>query len=138
MKTIQKLIVILGLCTLALASCKKDDNSTPSGSTTITGNWRVTYYTENGVDHLSCFNGYTFTFNSGGVLTATNSGSTLTGTWTTGSDDSHDKLILQFSSSSCFLEISDDWQILEQTSSKIRLENVSGSGGTDLLTFEKN
>jgi hypothetical protein len=38
-----------------------------------------------------------------------------------------------------FDELNDDWHIIEETSTKIRLQDVSGgSGGTDLLTFEKN
>jgi hypothetical protein len=48
------------------------------------------------------------------------------------------KLILNFASPADFTEISDDWHILQETSSKIQLEDVSGgNGGTDLLTFEK-
>jgi hypothetical protein len=61
------------------------------------------------------------------------------GTWSTGSDDSQKKLYLTFNSPPDFNELSDDWHILEETSTKIRLEDVSGgNGGTDLLTFEKN
>lgn len=35
--------------------------------------------------------------------------------------------------------LSDDWDVLERTDTKIRLIDVSGgNGGTDYLTFEKN
>jgi len=37
-----------------------------------------------------------------------------------------------------FDELNDDWHILNETSTKIQLEDVSGgSGEIDLLTFEK-
>jgi hypothetical protein len=138
MKTFQKLVVIIGLSMLVTTSCKKDDDNSVAASSTIQGAWRVVSYTENGVDHLSCFTGYTFNFNSGGIVAAMNGSTSVSGTWSTGFDDSQKKLYLQFSGSSCFVEISDDWHILEQTATKIRLEDVSGgNGGTDVLEFGK-
>jgi hypothetical protein len=48
-------------------------------------------------------------------------------------------LVIGFASPASFVEISDDWEVIENTSTKIRLQDVSGgNGGTDLLTFEKN
>ena len=36
-------------------------------------------------------------------------------------------------------ELSDDWDILSRTDTKVELVDVSGgNGGTDYLTFEKN
>ena len=38
-----------------------------------------------------------------------------------------------------YMDLSDDWDIVERTDTKIRLQDVSGgNGGTDYLTFEKN
>ena len=44
-----------------------------------------------------------------------------------------------FASPADFSELSEDWDIITNSSSKIELMHVSGgNGGTDLLTFEKN
>ena len=124
---------------MAFASCKKDDNSSSPSSTVVTqGQWKVTLFSENGVVETSKFSNYVFTFNSNGTVSAVRSGSTVNGSWSDGNDDSQHKLILNFASPVDFTEISDDWHILQESSSKIELEDVSGgNGGTDLLTFEK-
>ena len=125
-----------------MTSCEKDDNPN-SGSTNITniinqGNWRITLYNDSGTDELYHFTGYTFTF-SNGTITAVRNTTTVTGTYSTLFDDSKNKLLLNFGSTVPFDELNDDWHIIEETSTKIRLQDVSGgSGGTDLLTFEKN
>lgn len=139
MKTLSKLLVIAGLFMMAFASCKKDDNSSsPSSSIVTQGQWKVTLFSENGVVETSKFSNYVFTFSSNGTVSAVRSGSTVNGSWSNGNDDSQKKLNMNFASPADFTEISDDWHILQETSSKIQLEDVSGgNGGTDLLTFEK-
>ena len=126
-------------------SCQKDDDNIPAISTTsvtntiTSGTWRITYYWDTDHDETANYNGYNFTFGSGNVLTATKAGASVTGTWTTLSDDSKTKLVIAFSSPELFVEISDDWHVFERTDTRIKLQDVSGgNGGTDLLTFEKN
>lgn len=122
---------------IGFTSCKKDDSTTPSTSGMIQGTWKVTSYIDSGNNETNHYTGYSFEFKSGGVVTATKSGSTISGTWSTGSDDSQSKLYLTFSTAP-FIELNDDWHILQQTSAIIKLEDVSGgNGGTDNLTFEK-
>ncbi|MBP7167989.1 MAG: hypothetical protein KBB64_10015 [Bacteroidia bacterium] len=139
MKTLSKLLVVAGLFMMAFASCKKDDNSSsPSSSMVTQGQWKVTLFSENGVVETSKFSNYVFTFTSNGTVSAVRSGSTVNGSWSDGNDDSQKKLNMNFASPVDFTEISDDWHILQESSSKIELEDVSGgNGGTDLLTFEK-
>ena len=44
-----------------------------------------------------------------------------------------------FASPADFAELSEDWDIISHSATKIELKHVSGgNGGTDLLTFEKN
>lgn len=123
------------------ASCKKnDDDISPSGlnSQIQTGTWKVTWFSDSGTDETYHFSGYQFTFSSGGAVTATKTGSSVSGTWSTGNDDSTTKMILDFGAQVPFDELNDDWKILENSAAKIRLEDVSGgNGGTDYLTFEK-
>jgi hypothetical protein len=140
MKKIQISLLALAAIALTFAACKKDDPIDLGQTPTIiqAGTWRITQFNEDGSDHTSHFTGYSFTFSNGGVVTATKDTSTVTGTWSTGTDDSTPKFNLAFTATQ-FEELSDDWHIKTQADSKIELEDVSGgNGGTDLLTFEKN
>ena len=135
--------IILSLVVLAFISCTKDNGSsiTPANlnSTVSSGTWKVTYYWDNDHEETTNFTGYSFTFGGSNVLTAVKSSTTVTGTWVTGTDDSKVKLTLAFVSPVDFIEISDDWEVIEKTTTKIRLQDVSGGiSTTDYLTFEKN
>ena len=140
----KKTIFALSILSVLFVSCKKDDpvpqiSSANVASTMSVGNWGVTYYLDNNLDQTSKFAGYTFVFDVNGSVTATKTGSAVNGTWTTGNDDSQVKFILGFNAPADFVEISDDWHVIERTDSKVRLEDVSGgNGGTDYLTFERN
>lgn len=138
----QNLITSLFFLSLFFIACTKSNNSSNASSNVSTivtqGNWRITLYNDSGTDELYHFNGYTFEFNNGTVK-ATKSGTTITGTYSTGVDDSKNKMYLDFGSITPFDELNDDWHILEESNTKIRLQDVSGgNGGTDLLTFERN
>ncbi len=141
MKTTIALLFTLTILVFGLSSCTKDKNSTDPSTSDIVGQgtWKVTLFNDSGDDETQNFAGYNFTFNSNGTIAAVKNASTVNGTWNTGSDDSQNKLILDFGTTVQFSELNEDWVILEQTASKIRLEHVSGgNGGTDLLTFEIN
>ena len=142
-----KLLLIPALATILFTSsfsgCKKEDNSMSDQVNTLnqtaqTGTWKVTYYLDNSVDKTSTYTGYVFQFNSGGTITATKAGTTISGTWSGGNDDSQVKLYLNFGTATPFLELNNDWHVTQQSSSIIKLEDVSGGGSpTDYLTFEK-
>jgi len=123
---------------MAVSSCKKDDNSSPAINSTVQeGKWKITLYSDNGNDEKDHYTNFEFQFNPDGTLTAVKTGSTVNGTWSNGNDDSQQKLVLNFTTPP-FDELNDDWHILEQNSSLIKLEDVSGgNGGTDYLTFSK-
>ena len=140
-----KKISFVALLFSLLISCSRSDDSSSSISTTavtntvVSGTWRITYYWDTDHEETSNYNNYSFTFASGGAITASKTGSTVTGSWNTMLDDSKTKLVLSFSIPASFVELSDDWHVIERTDSKIRLQDVSGgNGGTDYLTFEKN
>jgi hypothetical protein len=142
--------IIFGLFTfifLGIFSCKKSDsnpapNNDTSNEVTTTvsaGTWRVTYYWDTDHEETINYAGYTFTFGAGKVLTAANGLFSLTGSWYSIFENPKVKLVLNFASPAIFVEISDDWEVIERTNTKIKLKDVSGgNGGTDYLTFEKN
>ncbi|UCE70688.1 MAG: hypothetical protein JSW57_11140 [Flavobacteriaceae bacterium] len=112
------------------------------------GQWRITYYFDSDKEETSDYAGYVFTFGADGTVTATNGTTEVTGTWSvtdssSSDDDSFDDssdvdFNLFFASPPNFEELTDDWDILEYTSGRIRLIDVSGGdGSTDYLTFEK-
>lgn len=140
MKQFKFVLIAIAALAVSVSSCKKEDPIDLSQTNTIAqaGTWRVTLFNEDGSDHTSHFSGYAFTFASGGVVTAVKDSTMVTGTWSTGTDDSTPKFNLAFTPSP-FDELSDDWHIKAQADAKLELEDVSGgNGGTDLLTLEKN
>jgi hypothetical protein len=140
---------------LALTSCSDDDNGNNANITvqaltnTITNQtWRVTSFTEDGIDHTSDFTGYNFTFDDNNTVSATNGTNTYSGIWTITEDDddsddnvdsSNPDFYIMFAEPETFTELTEDWDPIERTGNKVRLRHVSGGdGGTDYLTFERN
>lgn len=142
-------IILAATSLLSFTSCKKEDNpksNTVAGVTSLAtdGTWRITYFFDDN-DETTNYNGYTFTFGSGNVLTASNGSTTHTGTWSVSDSNSKDDDLkeldfnISFAAPENFEELSDDWDIIEKSETKIKLADVSGGNGeTDYLTFEKN
>ncbi len=145
---------------IAFASCSTDnndegttDNLTASQITelngiALSGDWVITYFFDTDKEETSNFNGYTFTFNADGTLVASNGTTDVNGTWSitdsNSSDDDSNKdsdvdFNILFTSPNNFEDLSDDWDIVSFTSTRIELIDVSGgNGGTDKLVFEIN
>jgi len=157
MKRSFKLSIILMLAISFMSmQCSSDDDNSPNDNTVeiqdvisiaSSGNWVVTYFFDTDSEETSNYSGYEFTFGASGVLTASNGTNTYTGTWSvtddsnSSDDDSSDDDIdfnISFVSPPDFEELSDDWDIISYSATKIELIDVSGgNGGTDYLTFEK-
>ena len=112
------------------------------------GTWRITSFIDSGIDETNHFTGYSFTFNSNGTLTASNGSNTVSGTWSVtdssnSNDDSNSNSDIDFNiffaSPTTFNDdLTEDWEIVTRSASKIELIHVSGgNGGTDTLTFVK-
>ena len=150
--TLLPFLSLIFMLNMASTCSGDDDNSssadaTPVINTVTSGTWRVTYYFDTDTDETNHFTGYNFTFGGSNVLTATNGTNTYTGSWSVINDDSSDDdnpsgdldFNILFSSPANFADLSDDWDILSRTATKIELIDVSGGNGrTDYLTFEKN
>jgi len=154
--TVKGLLFMLSL-TLITGACSSDDNgiNTNNNAETIqavknavvSGTWIITYFFDTDHEETNNYSGYNFTFNSNGVLTATNGTNTYNGTWSVTDSSSDDDssgpddidFNIFFATPTEFADLSDDWDIVLNTSTKIELIDISGgNGGTDNLTFEKN
>ncbi len=144
MKKIAWMFLFVGL---AMVACKKDDvkNKEEIESDITSGTWHVSYFNDSGNDETAQFGGYSFTFGSDGVLTASNGSNTYSGTWSVtdsnSNDDSADDLHfnIYFNVTNFFEDLNDDWEITSHSSTSLELLDVSGgNGGTDQLTFAKN
>ena len=138
-----------------LSSCSSDDsannvgnNPTPIINALNSGNWRITKLIDSGEDETNDYINYVFNFGTNNVLTATNT-NTYNGIWSVTNDSNDDdnpsndldfNIIFTTPAPINFIDdLSDDWDILTYSNSKIELIDVSGgNGGTDYLTFEKN
>jgi hypothetical protein len=151
-------ILTLSFSILSLSCSSSDDDSQiPNDNAVViagitasvqTGTWRITNYVDSGQNETNDFTGYTFTFGSDGVITATNGTDTISGTWSVtdssnSTDDSNDdidfNILFPVPDTNVFNDLNDDWDLVIYTSTKIELIDISGgNGGTDNLTFEMN
>ncbi|PWI29345.1 hypothetical protein DI383_12875 [Flavobacteriaceae bacterium LYZ1037] len=126
-----------------------DTNCSSTLITTIqdhvaSGTWRISSFIDSGTDETNHFTGYSFTFNSSGVLHAENGINNYNGTWSITNSNSNDDLDdldfnINFNLTNDFQDLNDDWDFISQSATKIELIDISGgNGGTDYLTFEKN
>ncbi len=152
-KSISRLLVIFTL--ISAISCDETDDRTDNFSAeqiaelrsiTVEGAWKITYFFDTDKEETSNFSGYSFIFNTSGTLVAANGTNEFNGTWSitdSSSDDDSDSesdtdFNIFFSTPQDFEELSDDWDIVSYTSSRIELKDVSGgNGGIDSLVFEK-
>lgn len=148
MKNTTFLSMLLVALTVCYTSCTNDNSEdlTPMvvENNVKSGQWRITSFIDSDNDETNHFNGFTFTFADNGNLAATNGATTYTGNWnitdSNSNDDNPDDIDfnITFSAPDDFEDLSEDWDIISQSSSRIELRHVSGgNGGTDNLVFEK-
>lgn len=119
-----------------LASCSKKQTIKAIDEDLTQGTWKVTLFEEDGVNETSDYSAYSFTFNSDGNVTAALSSASVSGTWKSEKDDDHVDFILTLPIP--LDDLSDDWEVVSNSSTKLELKDVSGDGSIDRLTFEKN
>jgi hypothetical protein len=110
------------------------------------GSWKVTYFLDARTNKTSSFLGYFFTFVSNEILIASTTSSDFTGNWfvaksSIGDDDSKKDInfTISFSSPTAFVELSNDWKVVDITATELRLRGLNSSTGeTNYVTFERN
>ncbi len=102
------------------SSCSRNDDipANTISNADYSGSWKLTMYFDD-TDETYKFNGYTFLFTAGGVLTASNGSNTVSGTWSLASS----KLIINFGVVPDFEDLNDDWLIVEKTATTIKLKD---------------
>lgn len=154
MKILLKAILVIFVYTGLAMSCDKDDDNSQQQNTNVAqtintaqnGSWKITYFYDSDHEETGHFTGYVFNFNENGSLVAVKGSTTVTGTWSVTDSNSSDDdggsndtdFNIFFASPADFEDLSDDWDIISVSNSKIELTDVSGgNGGTDFLTFQK-
>jgi hypothetical protein len=135
----RSIIVIAFLIATGLSACKEDSSTSIQNQLIENyvnhGKWRVELFQDKGNNETSHFSGYVFQFKTDGTVEATNGGSTMKGTWSTGTDNNKTKLNLSFSTAPMD-ELNGDWVIKSGDANSIRLEDESDDG-ISYLNFEK-
>src|SRR5690349_4732505 len=127
----QMLLLLAIPAVLTFSSCKKEDNNSSSVTSSIAdivtnGSWKVSYFHESGTDLTSNFNGYVFSFNGSGSMSAADSRGTTSGTWNV--DDSNaNEFRMSVGNADPLLELNRSWLVVSQSSSEIQLTDDSVS-----------
>jgi len=126
---------------VVLVSCSRnsDDLSVNPGQTVVAGTWRVSLFKDSGNDETTDFAGYSFTFNTGGVLAVIKNSGTQNGTWSINSSSNKFSINLgaKVTGNLPLGELTDDWKILSSSATEIKLGDDNPTSN-EFLTFTKN
>jgi hypothetical protein len=103
----------------------------------VDGTWKITLFTDSGNNETSDFAGYTFTFTGNGTVTATKSGASQNGTWSTSSNKFTINLGANDNTNKPLGELTDDWKIISSSGTEIKLTD-DNAVSNEFLTFTKN
>jgi hypothetical protein len=141
-------ILPIALLTLTLSSCNKSKTQNNIQDAIQQGTWLVSNYMDNGSDETMDFNTFRFTFNQDGSLQVmdllSSSTNQFMGQWSITDSNSNDDSIndldfnITLNAGNKLDDLTDDWDIISQSETEIKLMDVSGgNGGTDYVTFSK-
>lgn len=143
-----KSILPIALFLVTLSSCNKSKTQNNIQDAIQQGTWVVSSYIDNGSEETMDFAAFRFTFNQDGSLQVmdllSSSSNQFAGQWSitdsNSNDDSMDDLDFNITLNvgNKLDDLTDDWDMLSQSKSEIKLIDVSGgNGGTDYVTFTK-
>ena len=137
----KKLILLFAV--IIFASCSSDDDNVrldqPDAITIILpeGNWKISKFIEDDEDKTLQFTSFVFDFNNDGTVTAQNDLFSENGSWSYDNDRNDPELDIRFNDGSIHDDISDDWNIISVSPTKIELSDTDSVGDVELLTFIK-
>jgi hypothetical protein len=132
MGTVDRAFILAGVISMGVligvSSCGDNEQGTEQKPTKRTleaaiekETWRVTYFFDGQIERND-FNGMTFQFHRHGGFIANDSDATVNGVWSAfDTPDGKVKLNLEFSNN---LEFNDKWIVVENTESRITLQDV--------------
>ena len=135
--------MVAAIAVLLLLSCTRNADPVNSNNTisssNLDGNWRVTLFSERGIDETNDFNGFVFTFNSNGSLTATRNAIVQNGTWSITSNSRKFNIDLgpKTDANKPLGELTDDWHVISSSATEIKLTD-DNTASNEYLTFTKN
>ena len=110
---------------LYFAACTSIDNYTIGKSATpivTKGVWKANFFTSAHNDRIADLSGYTFTFNSSGILTASKNGVDVSGKWF--EDDIANRISIDLGASDPSLEkINGHWNIRDISGAKVEFRD---------------
>jgi hypothetical protein len=122
-------------CICANPSAQANDIS----ATLKSGTWFISYFFEDGEPETSDFSGNSFTYSDSGIIAVSirDSVTDITGNWKLMTKNGQSELYLDFMQPGKFLDLNDDWEVIEYTKKLIRLEELcdDDTGVIDYLTF---
>ena len=137
-----KLAKVVGIALIVVVSACSKTSPKKVENVLTDGTWKISNLSDDGEDETYYFTGYTFSFKNDNTVSATSGSNTVNGTWKLEkeSDDDnpkHTELIVSFPVAGNFDELNDDWHVISISDFEIELEDVSGDGSVDKLTFSK-
>ncbi|PKA83833.1 hypothetical protein ATE92_2001 [Ulvibacter sp. MAR_2010_11] len=147
-------IIVAVITVLLFISCNSNDESTNDDNPNANivtdlpkDTWKITYFFYDNSDQTNSFSSFSFNFDTNGTVIASNDILSTAGTWSyeDASNDSIDddgiendeELILVFSESNLFNDLTDNWHITMATQNKVELFDESSDGTMQFLTFTK-
>jgi hypothetical protein len=101
------------------------------------GSWHISYCENDDSEPVHYYDGYSFTFNANGTVTATKNNTTNNGTWGVYQDGSHKMIEFFFPNMGGLTN--DEWRVTEYNGNNFRLKNDQSSwDGYEYVYFTKN
>jgi hypothetical protein len=145
----KRLIICFSILSLVLSSCEGSDEIPLLNELTVTnrmtsGTWKITRLVHQNTTKTADYNGVTFDFDAISVIVNNTGTLPVAGGWgvTDEGFEGSPELVFTMALTSVeprFITISEDWDIIESTSTRLQLQDENLESNTiDYLTFEKN
>lgn len=120
-------LFFIAIMSFMMTSCEKDTVVTDP-----VGVWKITKFTDDGIDETADFANYSFNFQADGKFIAKIGNQTYTGSWTNNS--SVKKIDIKIQGTPILGTINDDWEIVELTTTTFKVKDDDSEGEEIIFT----